>query len=61
MAKLLTIASIVVGLIVGIAVAMFGTSLIPGIDQVMEIIIAIVLSIFAAMSFYFMTKGASSG
>jgi len=57
MAKLLAIASIIAGLIVGIGIALFGTSLVPGIDQTMQIIIAIVLSIFAAMSFYFMTKG----
>lgn len=61
MVKLLAVASIIGGLIIGIGIAMFGTSLIPGIDQMMQILIAIVLSIFAAMSLYFMTKGSGSG
>lgn len=60
MVKLLAVASIIGGLIIGIGVAMLGTSLIPGIDQQMQILIAIVLSVFAAMALYFMTKGASS-
>jgi ABC-type amino acid transport system permease subunit len=61
MVKLLAVASIIGGLIIGISVALLGTSLIPGIDQQMQILIAIVLSVFASMSLYFMTKGSSSG
>jgi NhaP-type Na+/H+ or K+/H+ antiporter len=61
MAKLLAVISIIGGLIVGTGIALLGTSLIKGIDQQMQIIIAIVLSVFAAMSFYFMTKGSGSG
>jgi uncharacterized membrane protein len=61
MVKLLAIASIIGGLIIGIGIALFGTSLIPHISQTMQIIIAIVLSIFAAMALYFMTKGSGSG
>jgi membrane protein implicated in regulation of membrane protease activity len=60
MVKLLAVLSIIGGLILGIGMSMLGTSLIPGIDEQMQIIIAIVLSIFAAMSLYFMTKGAGS-
>jgi len=61
MAKLLALISIIGGLIVGTGIALLGTSLIKGIDQQLQIIIAIVLSVFAAMSFYFMTKGSGSG
>jgi ABC-type amino acid transport system permease subunit len=61
MVKLLTVVSVIGGLIIGIGVAMFGTSLIPGIDQMTEIVIAIVLSVFAAISLYFMTKGSGGG
>jgi len=60
MVKLLAVLSIIGGLIIGTGIAMLGTSLIPGIDQQMQIIIAIVLSIFAAMALYFMTKGGGS-
>ena len=61
MAKLLSVVSIIGGLIIGIGVAIFGTSLVPGIDQTTQIIIAIVLSVFAAVSLYFMTKGSGGG
>jgi hypothetical protein len=61
MAKLLTVASIIGGLIIGAGIAIFGTSLIPGIDQMTEIIIAVVIAIFAAISLYFLTKGSGGG
>ncbi len=49
--------AIIAGIIVGVGVTMLGTSLLKGIDEQTKIIIAIVLSLFAAVSFYFMTKG----
>jgi hypothetical protein len=42
-------------LILGIGVAYFGTSLVP-VDQQTQIIIAIVISLFAFVALYFMTK-----
>jgi len=50
---------LIVALIIGIGVTLFSTSLVPGIDQQLQIIIAIVLSLFAFMALYFMTKGQS--
>ena len=58
MAKLLSILSIIFGLIIGTGIAILGTSLIPGVDQMVQIGLAIVLSVFAAISLYFLTKGA---
>jgi hypothetical protein len=47
-------------LIIGIGVTYFGTSLVPGIDEQMQIVIAIVLSLFAFIALYFMTKSRGS-
>jgi hypothetical protein len=43
-------------LVLGIGITYFGTSLIKGISQQTQIIIAIVLTIFAFIALYFMTK-----
>ena len=55
--KFLSFLAILFGIVVGVGITMLGTSLIKGIDEQTKIIIAIVLSLFAAVSFYFMTKG----
>ncbi|NYZ73985.1 hypothetical protein H0O00_02495 [Candidatus Micrarchaeota archaeon] len=55
--KFLSILAVIMGVVVGVSITMLGTSLIKGIDEQTKIIIAIVLSLFAAVSFYFMTKG----
>jgi len=55
--KFLGFLSIIMGIVVGVGITMLGTSLLKGIDEQTKIIIAIVLSFFAALSFYFMTKG----
>ena len=47
---------LVVAIILGVGVTYFGTSLVPRIDQQTKIIIAIVLSLFAFMALYFMSK-----
>jgi len=47
---------LIVSLILGIGVTYFGTSLIPGIDEQTQIILAIVISLFAFVALYFMTK-----
>jgi len=52
---------LLVSLAIGIGITIFGTSLIPDIDQQTQIIIAIVLTLSAYISFYFMTKGSGSG
>lgn len=54
---IVTILLLIAAIIVGVAVAMLGTSLIGGIDQQTQIIIAIVLSLFTFVSLYFMSKG----
>lgn len=61
MAKLLAVVAVIAGLIVGIGITWLGTDLMGIYDQQLQIVIAIVLSIFAAMSFYFLTKGSGSG
>ncbi len=51
---------LVVSLIIGIAVTFVGTDLMKDafpIDQQTQIIVAVVLTIFAYIAFYFMTKG----
>jgi NhaP-type Na+/H+ or K+/H+ antiporter len=55
--KFISFLAILLGIVVGVGITMLGTSLIKGIDEQTKIIIAIVLSLFAAVSFYFMTKG----
>lgn len=60
MAKLIAVVSVIAGLILGIAITWLGTDLMGIYDQQLQILIAIVLSIFAAMSFYFLTKGSGS-
>lgn len=56
MGKALVIIALVFGAIVGIGMTMLGTSLMGGIDEQTKIIIAIVISFFSALSFYFLTK-----
>jgi len=49
---------LVISAIVGIGVMLVGTSLMPGFfDEQTKIIIGIVLTLFAYISFYFMSKG----
>lgn len=51
---------LVISLAIGIAVTYFGSSLLQDsypLDQQTQIIIAIVLSVFSYVAFYFMTKG----
>ena len=52
----LNVILVIVSLILGIGVTYFGTSLIPGVDDQIKIVLAIVISIFAFMALYFMTK-----
>jgi hypothetical protein len=52
----LNVILVIVSLILGIGVTYFGTSLIPGIDDQIKIVLAIVISLFAFMALYFMTK-----
>ena len=47
---------LIVSLALGIGVAYFSSSLVPWIDDMMRIGIAIVLTLFAFISLYFMTK-----
>ncbi len=56
MSTLTNVLVLIGALIIGIGVTYFGTSLIPGIDETTQIIIAIVLSVFAFIALYFMTK-----
>jgi len=56
MAALTNVLLLIGALILGIGVTYFGTSLLPGIDETTQIVIAIVLSLFAFMALYFMTK-----
>ncbi|MDD5171473.1 MAG: hypothetical protein PHF60_00360 [Candidatus ainarchaeum sp.] len=55
--KFVSFLALIAGVVVGVGITMLGTSLIKGIDEQTKIIIAIVLSLFAAVAFYFMTKG----
>jgi len=51
---------LVISLLIGIGVTYMGTSLMEGtfpIDQQLQIIFAVILTIFAYTAFYFMTKG----
>ncbi|MFH0737623.1 MAG: hypothetical protein V1827_03635 [Candidatus Micrarchaeota archaeon] len=51
---------LIISLVIGISVTYLGVSLIQDvfpIDQLLQIIVAVVLTIFAYMCFYFMTKG----
>ncbi len=56
MAALTNVLLLIGALILGIGVTYFGTSLIPGIDETTQIVIAVVLSLFAFLALYFMTK-----
>lgn len=47
---------VIISLILGIGVTYFGTSLLKGIDQQTKIICAIVISLFAYLALYFMSK-----
>lgn len=62
MGSTLTNVLLVIGsLILGIGITYFGTSLLPDIDQQTQIIIAIVISVFAFLALYFMTKSRGGG
>ena len=56
---------LVVALAIGIAVTFFGTGLLNdsglAIDQQTQIILAVVISLFAFVAFYFMAKGRGGG
>jgi hypothetical protein len=54
---LVNIILLIAAIIIGVGVTYLGTSLIQGIDQQTQIIIAIVLSLFSFISLYFMAKG----
>ena len=56
MGTMLNVILVVISLVLGIGVTYFGTSLIPGIDDQIKIVLAIVISLFAFMALYFMTK-----
>ena len=56
MGALTNVLLLIGSLVLGIGVTYFGTSLIPGVDQQTQIILAIVISIFAFIALYFMTK-----
>lgn len=52
---------LVVSAIIGIGVMLVGTSLMPGFfDEQMKIVIGIVLTVFAYICFYFMSKSGGS-
>jgi hypothetical protein len=53
---LVNVVLLVVALILGIGITYFGTSLLHGISMQTKIIIAIVLSVFAFIALYFMTR-----
>jgi hypothetical protein len=57
---LTNIVVLIVSLVLGIGVTYFGTSLIPGVDEQTQIILAIVISLFAFITFYFMAKSRGS-
>lgn len=48
---------LVAAIAIGAGITYLGTTLIQGIDQQTQIIIAIVLSLFSYISLYFMAKG----
>jgi hypothetical protein len=51
---------LVISLLIGIGVTYMGVSLMEGsvaIDQTLQIICAVILTLFAYIAFYFMTKG----
>jgi hypothetical protein len=51
---------LVIALLIGIGITYMGVSLMEGayvIDQTLQIIFAVVLTIFAYVALYFMTKG----
>ncbi|MCI0503875.1 hypothetical protein L0Y65_04135 [Candidatus Micrarchaeota archaeon] len=51
---------LVISLLIGIGITYMGVSLMEPailIDQTLQIIIAVVLTLFAYVAFYFMTKG----
>jgi hypothetical protein len=53
---------LVISLAIGIGITYFASSLMASefpLDQQTQIIIAVVLTLFAYMAFYFMTKGGS--
>lgn len=52
---------LIVAAALGIGVTYFGTSLIGGIDEQTQIIIAVVLTLFAWVALYFMAKGRGGG
>jgi hypothetical protein len=54
---IVNIVLLIVAAALGIGVTYFGTSLIGGIDQQTQIIVAVVLTLFAWVALYFMSKG----
>ncbi len=51
---------LIISLLIGMGVTYMGTTLMEGsfpIDQQLQIIFAVILTIFAYTAFYFMTKG----
>ncbi|HSB47581.1 MAG TPA: hypothetical protein VLD37_06215 [Candidatus Bilamarchaeum sp.] len=52
---------LVVAAVLGIGVTYFGTGLVGGIDEQTQIIIAVVLTLFAWVALYFMAKGRGGG
>ncbi len=60
MHTLVKILLLVAAIVIGVGITILGTSLIKGIDQQTQIIIAIVLSLFSFVSLYFMAKGHGS-
>jgi len=53
---MLNVMLLIGSLVIGIGVTYFGTSLIPGVDEQLQIGLAIVISVFAFLALYFMTK-----
>ena len=51
---------LIAAIAIGAGITYLGTTLIQGIDQQTQIIIAIVLSLFSYISLYFMAKGHGS-
>ncbi|MFN7991696.1 MAG: hypothetical protein U0R44_06070 [Candidatus Micrarchaeia archaeon] len=54
--SVLTIAVLIIAIALGVGITWFAVPLIGGIDEQTEIIMAIVLSLFAFSALYFMTK-----
>lgn len=51
---------LIISLAIGIGVTYFGTSLTGSlfkVDQTMQIILAVILTLFSYIAFYYMTKG----